>query len=190
MEQTLEGKSVAILIANGFEEVAMATMQKALLAASATVKVISPENNLVNGWHGKGWGHYFPVDASIATTLAADFDALIVPDGERSIDKLAGNPHTKRIVKGFTDGAKATVLYGHGARVLALADRATGRSVARDDATAEALAAGGAVIVDDGVVRDDSVLSIASDVPVEDALAQILALIAENDGPPRVAEAA
>lgn len=75
MHKPLAGKNVAVLVASGFEEIQMTDAQKALLALGATVKLIGPES-LANGWHGDSWGHYFPVDAQISTTLSADFDML------------------------------------------------------------------------------------------------------------------
>src|SRR5512135_1854906 len=124
MNQPLLGKIVAILVANGFEETQMTEPQRALLAAGATLKVISPEQALVNGWLGRAWGHYFPVDVSLSTALAADFDALLVPGGKRSIEKLAGLAHTKRFIRGFADGNKAIVMVGHAPSLLAIAERA------------------------------------------------------------------
>src|SRR3546814_15118488 len=85
MDHPLAGKTVAILVANGFEELEMTEPQRALLGAGATLKLVSPEQGLVNGWHGKAWGHYFPIDTQISEALAADFDALLVPGGKRGI---------------------------------------------------------------------------------------------------------
>src|SRR3546814_4592100 len=103
MDHPLAGKTVAILVANGFEELEMTEPQRALLGAGATLKLVSPEQGLVNGWHGKAWGHYFPIDTQISEALAADFDALLVPGGKRGIEKLAQNPHTKRLLKGRSE---------------------------------------------------------------------------------------
>jgi protease I len=78
MDQPLAGKTIAILVANGFEEIEMTEPQRALLKAGATVRLISPEQGLVNGWHGAAWGHYFPVDRGIAEVLGADFDREVM----------------------------------------------------------------------------------------------------------------
>ena len=112
MTETLAGKTIALLVANGFEEIEMTEPQKALLAAGATVKLVSSETALVNGWHGEAWGHYFPVDGALSTQMAADFDALLVPGGHRSIIALAKSAHTNRFLKGFLDGDKPVVLVG------------------------------------------------------------------------------
>jgi protease I len=163
MEKSLAGKTVALLVANGFEELEMTEPQRALLAAGATIKIVSPEQGLVNGWHGKGWGHYFPVDIPIAEALAADFDALVVPGGARSIEKLSGNAHSKRLTRGFMDGGKPVVLQGHAVQLLASAERIAGRTVTSPEDVSEAVQAAGATVTDELVTVDGRLLSSRGD---------------------------
>ncbi|MEM6904114.1 MAG: peptidase C56, partial [Pseudomonadota bacterium] len=59
---TLNGNRIAMLVANGFEEVHFTETQRRFAGTGAEVTVISPENGLVNGWHEGSWGHYFPID--------------------------------------------------------------------------------------------------------------------------------
>ena len=100
-DRPLNGKHVAIMVANGFEETEFTEPQKRLLQAGATVKVVSRANGLVNGWYENTWGHFFPVDGDLAETLAIDFDGLIVPGGMRSMEKLVEDAHAKRILAAF-----------------------------------------------------------------------------------------
>lgn len=151
MDQPLAGKTIAILVANGFEETEMTEPQRALLKAGAALKVISPEQGLVNGWHGKSWGHYFPVDAQVGDVLAADYDMLLLPGGERSVAKLAQNAHAKRIVSGFMDGGKPVAAVDDAVGLLAAFDKAKGRTVAAPETASEALAAAGATVTDQAV---------------------------------------
>ncbi|MEA1649905.1 DJ-1/PfpI family protein [Nitrospirillum sp. BR 11164] len=146
-DQPLAGKAVAILIANGFEEVEMTEAQRALLRAGAAPKIISPEQGLVNGWHGTSWGHYFPTDKQIGEVLAADFDLLVLPGGERSVAKLAANPHTRRIIGSFMDAGKGVAAINHGVQLLAVAQRLKGRTVTGNEAIRETVEAAGATWV-------------------------------------------
>ena len=100
-EKLLDGRTVAILVSNGFDEVEFTDPQKRLIELGATVKVVSRVKNLVNGWYEGNWGHFFPVNADVSDTLAIDFDGLIIPGGIRSVDKLFNDPHAKRILKAF-----------------------------------------------------------------------------------------
>lgn len=129
MQHGLNGLKIAIMVANGFEERHFTEAQRALVDTGAVVTVISPENGLANSWHGKNWGHYFPTDKQLGEVLAADFDALIVPGGSRSILKLSGNAHARRIVCSFVDGAKPIVALGEAIGLLAGFDRVAGMQV-------------------------------------------------------------
>ena len=129
MENGLAGLRIAIMIANGFEDRHFTEAQRALVNTGAIVTVISPENGVANSWHGKNWGHYFPTDKQLGEVLAADFNALIVPGGSRSITKLSNNAHARRIVTSFVDGAKPVVALGEGVSLLAGFDRVTGMNV-------------------------------------------------------------
>lgn len=166
MQKPLAGKTVAVLVASGFEEVEMTEPQKALLDQGATVRLVGPES-LANGWHGNAWGHYFPVDAQIGTMLSADYDMLVVPGGARSLLKLAQTAHTKRIVSGFVDDGKPVALVGNGVEVLALAERAQGLTVAASAESRATLETAGASISDEPVVLADNILTTTgADLPL------------------------
>ncbi|NNG02667.1 MAG: peptidase C56 [Inquilinus sp.] len=162
-DQPLANKTVAVLVANGFEETDMTEPQRALLAAGATIKLVSSEQALVNGWHGDGWGHYFTVDVVISDALAADFDALVVPGGERSVQKLASNPHTKRFLRGFVDGEKPLAMIGKAVTLLTVAERAAGRKLAASETEAESLQAAGAEIQEEAIFVDGPLVSARED---------------------------
>ncbi|MFV3075156.1 DJ-1/PfpI family protein [Niveispirillum fermenti] len=173
-EQLLAGKNIAILVANGFEEVEMTEPQRALLKAGAKPKIISPEQGLVNGWHGAAWGHYFPTDRHVGEVLAADFDLLVLPGGDRSVAKLATNPHTRRIVGSFVDAGKGIAAFGKGVELLALVERIKTRTVTGADSARAALEAAGAVWSEDAVVQDRFLLTAQSSENMADLIDAML----------------
>lgn len=122
-EGALKGMVVAMMVASGFTETEFTELQRALAKTGATLKTISCDNGLVNGWDGAGFGHYFPVDAQLGEVLAADLDALIIPGGERSINKLKNNLNTGRIVRNMLDGYKPVVFLGVADALLTQAGR-------------------------------------------------------------------
>lgn len=114
----LLGNKIAILAASGFDETDMIAAQRALSAAGATVRLISPDNGLVNGWDGKGWGHNFPVDAALNTALGVDYEGLVIIGGQRSFDKLKLTAHTKRFIGSFFMAQKPIVAMGDAVNAL------------------------------------------------------------------------
>jgi putative intracellular protease/amidase len=118
MTQLLSGKKVLILVSNGVDEAAMSVVQRDLLKAGASIKTVGTEPGLVNSWNNNAWGLYFPVDIQINTALGSDFDLLVVPSGTRSVQKLAANPHSERILTSFIASKKPACLMGEAVQLL------------------------------------------------------------------------
>lgn len=144
-DQPLSGCAVAILVSSGFEETEMTEAQRALLKAGAAVQIVSPDQGLVNGWHGKSWGHFFPVDRQIGSVLGSDFDMLLVPGGDRSVAKLSDNPHSRRIISHFFDAGKPIAAIDQGIKLLVAAQKLKGRAVAGPVELQDLVVASGAI---------------------------------------------
>lgn len=114
----LNHQKIMLLAAHGAEEEQVSQLQRAILAASGKPATVSVEQGVINSWSGQSWGCSFPVDAHVSETLAMDYDMVIVPAGERSIDKLLQNPHTERLLSSFMEAGKAIVVFGDAVRVL------------------------------------------------------------------------
>src|SRR5687768_3283569 len=91
MAQELKGKRVAILVADGFEQVELTGPKQALEDAGARVLIVSPQDGQVQGWHHDEKGDKFPVDLSLSDAKAEDFDALVLPGGVMNPDTLRRN---------------------------------------------------------------------------------------------------
>ncbi len=129
MRRPLSGVKIAMLVANGFNQRDMIAAQKAFIEAGANVRVVSSENGLVNGWEGEGWGHHFAVDAPLGSALAADYSILVIPGGQRSVEKLNLTAHTKRFISSFMTASKPVIVMDNALHMLLLADNVRGRTV-------------------------------------------------------------
>ena len=67
---TLQGKKIAILVADGFEQSELLEPRKALDQEGATTQVVSPTENKVKGWNHKEWGNEIPVDVPLQSADA------------------------------------------------------------------------------------------------------------------------
>ncbi len=180
MQKPLAGRKVAILVGNGFEEMQMTDCQRALIGAGAAVKIVSTANGLVNGWQGKGWGHYHPVDQQVGETLAADFDMLVLPSGERSLAKLLETAHTTRIIRGFRDGNKPVAAFGSGVDLLIAADRVMGLEISVNESSREKATAAGAQISEQPMTNTGVVLSATDLAEVPAFVQQMIELFASG----------
>ncbi len=145
MQKPLAGMTVAILVANGFNEIEMTTFQRAVLEAGGKPQLVSVENSLVNGWRGSNWGLNHPVDKHLSDALAADYDILVVPGGERSHDKLKNTAHSKRFIGGFMAAYKPVMAIGDSVSLMASLGILSGAMVTGPESCKETVVAAGAV---------------------------------------------
>jgi len=64
----------------------------------------------------------YPVDSTLSTTLAIDYDALIIPSGERHVATLETEAHAKRLVRAFTREDMPVLALGDARSLLELVD--------------------------------------------------------------------
>lgn len=158
-DKPLAGKDVALMVANGFDEVEFTGAQKRLIELGATVRVVSRANGLVNGWYDGGWGHFFPVDVDIVDMLAIDYDGLVVPGGHRSVEKMADDPHALRVLKAFLRAGMPVAMTGDGVGLLIAAESAAGRTVTGAPSLDESLRTAGATWSDEPVAVDETLVT-------------------------------
>ena len=75
MPNQLDGKRVAILVENGFEQVELTEPKQALEEAGARTAIVSPQQSTVRGWDHTKWGDDFRVDVQLQGARPDDFDA-------------------------------------------------------------------------------------------------------------------
>ena len=91
MAKKLSGSRVAILVADGFEQVELTEPKAALEGAGAAAEIISPEDSEVKGWKHIEWGDKFPVDVALEDADSNYYDALLLPGGVMKVFKLPLN---------------------------------------------------------------------------------------------------
>ena len=180
-DKPLDGKTIVLMVSNGFDEIEFTDLQKRLIDLGAAVRVVSRVKSLVNGWYDGGWGHFFPVDADLADTLAVDYDGLIVPGGIRSIEKMSEDPHAKRILKAFLRADMPTALIGDGAKLMIASEDASGRSVSGSEEVKDALIEAGADWQDEVVVLSGNLVS-SSGALIHQAMEKFAELVAKYEG--------
>src|SRR5690242_14737485 len=114
MATQLDGKKVAILVTDGFEQVELTEPRRALDDAGAQTFIVSPAGQKVKGWNHKVWGEEFPVDIALDDAEPADYDALMLPGGVMNPDKLRMNDKAVAFVKHFVNGKKPIAAICHG----------------------------------------------------------------------------
>jgi protease I len=154
MPESLNGRTVAILVAKGFEEVELTEPRKALEEAGARTRLVSPEDGRVRSWDHTDWGREYDVDVPLSAARADEFDALLLPGGVMNPDNLRTNREAVQFVRGFFDAGKPVASICHGPWVLAEADVLRDREVTSYPSIRTDLVNAGARWVDEEVVVD------------------------------------
>ena len=155
----LQGKKVAILVTDGFEQLELLEPRKALDEAGATTKVVSPAGRKVKGWNHKEWGNEVAVDVPLDSARAEEFDALLLPGGVMNPDNLRMIPKAVEFVKHFTDAGKPVAAICHGPWTLIEAGAVRGRTMTSWPSLKTDLKNAGATWVDKDVVNDKGLVT-------------------------------
>ena len=158
-DRNIESVRVAILVADGFEQVELEKPRKALDEAGAKTSIVSPKKDRVKGWNFTDWGEELPVDVPLEQAKADDFDALLLPGGVINPDKLRMDPKAVQFVKAFFDAGKPVAAICHGPWTIIEAGEAKGRRIASWPSLKTDLRNAGAEWVDEEVVRDGNLVS-------------------------------
>lgn len=164
----LNGFKVAILAADGFEEVELEKPRKALEKEGATTYLISPEDEFVQGWNHLEVGDTFTVDVPLNEANAADYDALLLPGGVVNPDKLRIIPEAISFIKEINKQKKPIAAICHGPSLLINAGAAKDHKVTSWSSIKLDLINAGANWVDEPVVSDDNLVTSRNpqDIPL------------------------
>ncbi|MDB6057737.1 MAG: protease [Verrucomicrobiales bacterium] len=161
-KKVLEGKKIAILVTDGFEQVEMVLPRKALDKAGARTVLISPvpaAEPSVRGWKETKWGSKFDVDVPLDQVSTQDYDALLLPGGVINPDKMRINSGAVEFVRSFFDSHKPVAAICHGPQMLIEANVVRGRRLTSWPSLKTDLRNAGAEWVDEVVVTDGNLVT-------------------------------
>jgi len=157
--KTLQGKRVAILVADGFEQVELTEPKAALERAGARTSIVSPSAERVQGWNHFDKADQFPVDVPLNAATSQEFDALLLPGGVANPDQLRIVPRAVSFIREFFEAGKPVAAICHGLWPLIDAGVAKGRTVTSWPSLKADLMNAGATWVDQEVATDNGLVS-------------------------------
>ena len=156
--QGVDGKRIAALIGDGFEEIDLMEPRKALEDAGAIVTIVGLDERSrtkIRGKRGLDEGQSAKAEELVADCTAEDFDALLIPGG-LSPDRLRSDKDVHRLVREFDAAKKPTFVLGHGAHVLISAQLVRGRQVTGAHSIADDIRNAGGLYRDQPTVQDSN----------------------------------
>ncbi|MBB3227520.1 protease I [Luteibacter sp. Sphag1AF] len=158
--KTLEGRRIAVLATDGFEQSELTEPKRLLEEAGARVDVISPgDAKAIKGWDKKDWGQSVPVDVALGKAEASQYDALVLPGGVINPDKLRIDDGAIGLIKAFGDAGKPIAAICHGPWTLITAGLVKGRKVTSWPSLKDDLKNAGASWEDREVVEDGNLIT-------------------------------
>jgi protease I len=159
----LNGKNIAFLVGpEGIEQAELEQPWKAVSDAGGSPTLISQEEGEVQAFNHLTPGDTFPVDATLGSVSADQFDALVLPGGVANGDQVRTFPEAVSQVKGFADAGKPIAVICHGGWVLIEAGVVGGRTLTSWPSLQTDYRNAGATWVDEQVVVDDGPFTLVS----------------------------
>ncbi|RFZ09295.1 putative cysteine protease YraA [Mycobacterium marinum] len=119
MSDELNGKSIAMLAADGVEKVELEQPRAALLQEGARVEVLSlQEGDIQARDHDLEPAGRFAVDRPVQAASVVEFDGLVLPGGTVNPDKLRMGKAAVDFVRAFVESGKPVAAICHGPVML------------------------------------------------------------------------
>jgi protease I len=155
----LQGRKVAVLATDGFEQVELTKPVEALKDAGAEVHVVSPKGGQIQGYNHHDKADMIPVDRELAQAQSGDYDALVLPGGVINPDQLRLEEAAIDFIRDFVRAEKPIAAICHGPWTLIDAGGVEGRRVTSWPSLKSDLRNAGAEWVDQEVVVDGGLVT-------------------------------
>jgi catalase len=114
-KDTVKGRRVAFLAAEGVDTKVLRQMKQSLTQAGAHVEVIAKNKGLLENTNG----HEVMADKNYVTTGSIMYDAVFVPGGMKSVEKLKMQGEALHFINEAFKHCKPVAAYGEGVDLLA-----------------------------------------------------------------------
>jgi protease I len=180
MAGSLQGKTVAILVTDGFEESELLAPRDAVQEAGAEVHVVSLRPGEIQGVQHDEKGATVPVDRVVADVAPDDYDALLLPGGLKNPDVLRQDPAAVAFVKGMAEAMKPIGAICHGPWLLVEAGVVRGRTVTSYPSLRTDIVNAGGTWVDEEVHTDQGLVTSRTPDDLPAFCAKVVEEIAEG----------
>ena len=157
----LDGKRVAVLMTDGVEQVEYTGPRTFLEQHGARVILISPKRvgESVQGMNHDAKGDTFPVEMNVKDAKPGDFDALLLPGGEKNPLELRKSAESIAFIRDFYAEDKPIAAICHAPWTLIDAGIAESKNLTSWPEIQDDLKKAGAEWIDQEVVSDEKLIT-------------------------------
>jgi protease I len=160
MSDELKGKKIAIIAADGVEQVELERPRDAVENAGARTELLSLQTGEIQAMDNDIVpADRFKVDRAIADASIDDYDGLILPGGVANPDNLRQNDNVISFLQAFFATGKPVGVICHGPWTLVEADLVRGRTLTSYPSIRTDVRNAGGNVVDQEVVVDENLVS-------------------------------
>ncbi|HEY0706734.1 MAG TPA: type 1 glutamine amidotransferase domain-containing protein [Polyangia bacterium] len=171
---------MAVLAADGFEQVELTMPVAALRRAGADVRVLSLRPGNIRGMNFLLRGKTVPVDDVIDNARLEDYGAVLVPGGFINPDLLRQSDKARQFVRAADQAGFPIATICHGPALLISAGLVRGRRVASWPGIADDVRNAGGTFTDEKTVRDNNWISARSPLDLPAFIPSMIELFAER----------
>jgi protease I len=178
--RALEGKRIAILVEDGFEDRELTGPRDALQSAGAEVTIVGPSAGAE--FRGKRGDAVVTATVGAGSVRMKDFDALVIPGGHAP-DKMRMRHAMVDLAREAMESGKPVAAICHGPQLLISANALRGRTLTCWPSIAIDVKNAGGLYVDKPVVEDGNLITSRKpdDVPLfAEAIIRALSKIPVN----------
>ncbi len=179
MAQDLNGRRVAIICTDGFEQIEMTSPREALEKAGAKCVLVSPKDGDVQGFKHHDKADKFKVDLALSKADAADFDAVLLPGGVINGDALRIEKKAQQFVQEMDRAGKPILVICHGPWLLVSAGLVRGKHMTSWPTLQDDIRNAGGNWTDETCVRDRNWVSSRKPDDLPAFNAEIVKAVAE-----------
>jgi protease I len=155
----LQGRRIAVLATDGFEQSELEKPVAGLRAEGAEVEVVSPKGGEIQGYRHDVKGDKTRVDRTLDEARGDQYDALVLPGGVMNPDALRLEPKAISFIRDFVRTGKPISAVCHGPWTLIEAGAVSGRKMTSWPSLKSDLVNAGANWVDAEVVVDGALVT-------------------------------
>ncbi|AYG45701.1 type 1 glutamine amidotransferase [Pseudomonas sp. Leaf58] len=159
MSAQLNGKRVAFLVTDGFEQVELTGPREALEKNGAVVDILCDKEGTVRGWNHDQPADAFAVDATFDSAQFDLYDAIVLPGGVQNSDTIRLIPGAQQLVKSHNSANKPLAVICHGAWLLVSTGLAKGKRMTSYKTLQDDIRNAGGTWVDEEVVVDGNLIT-------------------------------
>ena len=160
MANELNGKTIAILAADGVEQPELEQPRDAITGAGGTTELLSLETGEIQAVNSDiNPSITFAVDKAVADANVDDYDGLLLPGGVANPDTLRMDADAIRFLQAFFETGKPVGVICHGPWTLVEADLVRGRTLTSYPSIKTDIRNAGGNWVDEEVVVDQGLVS-------------------------------